>query len=177
VHVKKVKDALRALIFLPLTVSIGIGNHSPMNTPTPSAARQPILEELGSITQMRRGTLSERYVVRPAPNGGTVSFGPYFKFQIWQDGRNQTRSVTADEAPLLREDIANFHRFEQLCQQLAQLNIEHTLALRGTEAAAAHAITEKKTSKPNASPKNTAKRNTSSPKPAKSSPTGKNSKA
>ena len=145
-----------------------------MNTPTISAARQPILEELGSITQMRRGTLSEQYVERPAPNGGTVKFGPYFKFQIWQDGRNQTRSVTTDEAPLLREDIDNFHRFEQLCQQLAQLNIQHTIALRATEPAAAN--TEKKTSKLNTSPKNTAKQNSSSSKHAKNSPTKKNPK-
>ena len=145
-----------------------------MNTPTTSAARQPILEELGSITQMRRGTLSEQYVERPAPNGGTVKFGPYFKFQIWQDGRNQTRSVTTDEALLLREDIDNFHRFEQLCQQLAQLNIQHTIALRATEPVAAN--TEKKTSKLNTSPKNTAKQNSSSSKRAKNSPKKKNPK-
>jgi hypothetical protein len=110
----------------------------PMNTPNPCAARQSILEELGSITQMRRGTLSEQYVERPAPNGGTVRFGPYFKFQVWQEGRNHTRSVTNDEAMLLREDIDNFHRFEQLCQQLAQLNIQHTIALRDTGPAAAN---------------------------------------
>jgi hypothetical protein len=145
-----------------------------MNAPTPSTDRQPILEELGTITQMRRGTLSEQYVERPAPNGGTVRFGPYFKFQIWQDGRNQTRSVTTDEALLLREDIDNFHRFEQLCQQLAQLNIQHTIALRATEPAAAD--TEKKTSKPNTSPKNTAKQSFSSPKRARNSPKKKNPK-
>lgn len=145
-----------------------------MNTPTTSAARQPILEELGCITQMRRGTLSEQYVERPAPNGGTVRFGPYFKFQIWEDGRNQTRSVTADEALLLREDIGNFHRFEQLCQQLAQLNIQHTIALRANVPTAAD--TEKKTSKPNTSPKNTAKQSSSSPKRARNSPKKKNPK-
>jgi hypothetical protein len=134
-----------------------------MNTPPTTSARESILEELGSITQMRRGTLSEQYVERSAPNGGTVRFGPYFKFQIWQDGRNQTRSVTADEALLLREDIDNFHRFEQLCQQLAQLNIQHTLSLRAGQAAAAD-TPEKKTSNPNALRKNTGKPKSSSPK-------------
>ena len=139
-----------------------------MNAPSTTAGRQSILKELGSITRMRRGTLSERYVERSAPNGGTVRFGPYFKFQIWQDGRNQTRSVTADEAPLLREDIANFHRFEQLCQQLAQINIQHTLSLRAGQAAAAN-TEEKKTSGPNASRKNTGKPKASSPKPPRNS--------
>jgi hypothetical protein len=140
-----------------------------MNAPPTTAARESILEELGSITQMRRGTLSERYVERSAPNGGTVRFGPYFKFQIWQDGRNQTRSVTADEALLLREDIDNFHRFEHLCQQLAQINIQHTLCLRTEQAATAAYTAEKKTSGPNASRKNTEKPKASSPKPARNS--------
>lgn len=140
-----------------------------MNAPPTTAARQSILEELGSITQMRRGTLSERYVERSAPNGGTIRFGPYFKFQIWQDGRNQTRSVTADEALLLREDIDNFHRFEQLCQQLAQINIQHTLSLRTGQAATAADTAEKKTSGPNASRKNTGRPKASSPKPARNS--------
>lgn len=139
-----------------------------MNAPPTTAARQSILEELGSITRMRRGTLSERYVERSTPNGGTVRFGPYFKFQVWQDGRNQTRSVTAEEALLLREDIANFHRFEQLCQQLAQINVQHTLSLRTGQAAAANTA-QKKTSGPNASRKNTGKPKASSPKPARSS--------
>ena len=144
-----------------------------MNTPPTTAARESILEEIGSITQMRRGTLSERYVERSTSNGGTVKFGPYFKFQIWQDGRNQTRSVTADEALLLREDIANFHRFEQLCQQLAQINIQHTLSLRTGQAAAAADTAEKKTAGPNASRKNTRKPKASSPKPARNSSTKK----
>jgi hypothetical protein len=118
--------------------------------------------ELSGPPQMRRGTLSEQYVERPTTNGGTVKFGPYFKFQIWQDGRNQTRSVTTDEALLLREDIDNFHRFEQLCQQLAQLNIQHTIALRATEPAAAN--TEKKT--PNSIPRRKIPRNRTLPPPS-----------
>ena len=100
--------------------------------------------------------------------------GPFFKFQIWQDGRNQTRRVRADEAQILREDIDNFHRFEQLCGQLAQLNIQQTIDLRASTTTPETA--EKKTSKPNASPKNTAKPNNSSPKHAKNSPTKNNRK-
>ena len=146
-----------------------------MNTPPTTTTREAVLEQLSALTEMQRGTLSEQYFERTPPGGkGTVRLGPYYKFQVWQDGRNHTRSVPPGEAPALREDIANFHLFEQLTAQLAQLNIEHTLALRGAEtAAAAQATAEKKTSKPSASPKNTAKRSTSSPRPARSSPPGK----
>ena len=138
-----------------------------MNAPTDDATRESILGELGSITLMRRGTLSEQYFERPGPGGGTVRFGPYYKLQIWQEGRNHTRSVAAVEARVLREDIDNFHRFEELCGQLARINIRRTIELRAAEAAAATA--EKKTSKANASRKNTARRSTSSPRRAKGS--------
>jgi hypothetical protein len=150
-----------------------------MNAPTQpdSPLRHALLDQIAAITTMQPGTLAEEYREHPDPSGqGVVRRGPYFKYQLWQDGHNLSRRVPAEEAATLKLDLDNAKRFHQLTAQLAQLNIEHTLALRGTEAAAAHAIAEKKTSKPNASPKNTAKRNTSSPKPARSSPTGKNSK-
>ena len=145
-----------------------------MNAKTTPATRESILQHLSSITLMRRGTLSEQSFERKTPDGRTVRFGPYFKFQIWQDGRNQTRRVGADEARTLREDIDNFHRFEELCGQLSQLNIQQTIDLRASTTAQETA--GKKTSNPNASPKNTAKRNSSSTKRAKDSPKKKNNK-
>jgi hypothetical protein len=150
-----------------------------MNAPiqSDSPLRQTLLDQIAAITTMQPGALAEEYREHPDPSGqGVVRRGPYFKYQIWRDGHNLSRRVPADEAATLKLDIDNAKRFHQLTAQLAQLNIEHTLALRGTQTAAAHVIAEKKTSKPNASPKNTAKRNTSSPRPAKSSPTGKRSK-
>jgi len=83
---------------------------------------EALIEQLGSITHMQRGTLTEQYLQRPSPDGhGTVTLGPYFKFPVWEDGRNHTRSVPADEATALREDIANHHIFQQASQQLADL--------------------------------------------------------
>ena len=105
-----------------------------MNVQTTAATRESILQQLGAITLMRRGTLSEQFFERITPDGRTVCYGPYFKLQIWQDGRNQTRRVGADEAQILREDIDNFHRFELLCGQLAQLNIQQTSDLRASTA-------------------------------------------
>jgi len=130
---------------------------------------EALIEQLGSITHMQRGTLTEQYLQRPSPDGhGTVTLGPYFKFQVWEDGRNHTRSVPADEATALREDIANHHIFQQASQQLADQIIARTRQLRASQHAAksdSAPTAEKKTSKPNASPKNTAKRSNSSPKP------------
>lgn len=144
-----------------------------MNTPASGPTREEILEELAALELMQRGTLSEQYFERPSPDGkGTVRLGPYFKFQVWQDGRNHTRSVPAEQAPDLRQDIANHHRFGQLCGQLAQLNIEHTRVLRAAEAASAaggERAAAKKNSARSASPKGTAKRKHSSAKRGRAS--------
>lgn len=150
-----------------------------MNTPTQpdSLLRQALLDQIASITTMRPGTLAEEYREHPSPDGrGTVRLGPYYKYQVWQDGRNVSKRVPVAEAATLKLDTQEAKLFHQLTEQLAQLNIQHTIALRATEAADAVMITEKKTSNPNALPKNTAKRNSSSPKRAKGSPKKKNNK-
>lgn len=142
-----------------------------MNAPalTDSPLRQALLDQIAAITTMQLGSLAEEYREHPDASGqGTVRRGPYFKHQVWQDGRNSSRRVPADEAATLKLDIDNAKRFHQLTAQLADLNVQHTLALRAAGTAAA--TVEKKTSNPNVLPKNTAKRNTSSPRSASGSP-------
>ena len=149
-----------------------------MNAPTypNSPLRQDLLEQIASITTMRPGTLAEEYREHPSPDRrGIERLGPYFKHQVWQDGRNVSRRVPAAEATTLKHDIEEAKRFHQLTAQLAQLNFEHTIALRAAETAAG-AIAEKKTSKPNASQKNTAKQNSTSPKRARDSPKRRNNR-
>lgn len=139
--------------------------------------RQALLDQIASITTMLPGSLAEEYREHPSPDGrGTVRLGPYFKHQVWQDGRNVSRRVPATEAATLRLDTEEAKRFEQLTRQLAQLNIQHTIALRAAETAESGMIAEKKTSNPSASPKNTAKRNSTLPKRAKGSLKKKNRK-
>jgi len=150
-----------------------------MNTPPQpdSQLRQSLLDRIAAITTMRPGTIAEEYRERPSPDGsGIVRLGPYFKHQVWQDGRNVSKRVPAAEAATLKLDIEQAKLFDQLTDQLAQLNIEHTVALRAADTPASGVNTEKKTSKTNASTKNTAKRNSSSPRRAKNSPARKKGK-
>lgn len=151
-----------------------IGKIARMKT-QPDTTRESLIEQINSLTLMRRGTLSEQYFTRTSSDGRKVRLGPYFKFQIWQDGRNITRRVDAGEAATLREDVANHHHFERLCRELAELNIAHTIALREEESKATTTAgaAEKKTSKPTALRKNTARRKASSSKREKRSRGGK----
>jgi hypothetical protein len=136
--------------------------------------RQSLLDDLASITTMRPGTLAEEYRQHPSPDGkSTIRLGPYYKHQIWQDGRNITRRVPAAEAALLKEDIEEARRYHRITGQLAELNIRNTIAMRAARPASDPAAVEKKTSRANASPKNTAKQSISSDKRAKGSRGGK----
>lgn len=103
----------------------------------------------------------------PPPGEGTVRLGPYFKHQVWKDGRNLSRRVPEAEAALLREDIDNAKRFEQLTDDLARLNIERTLALRAAPAPASDADPgeRKKNSTRKRAAKGSPKRKPSSRKP------------
>lgn len=148
------------------------------STPSHTPSRTAILADIADITTMQRGTLAEEFRERPDPQGkGTIRLGPYFKHQCWEDGRNLSRRVPPQEVPLLREDLANYERFEQLTGQLVSLTVADTRALRASQSAAAqhndsaadHAARAKKNSRSNASPKGTAKAKPSSPRCARAS--------
>ena len=90
-----------------------------------------LLDEMASIPTMERGKLTAEYRTRPSQDGsGTVSLGPYYKYQVWENGRNVTRRIPAEQAGVLEGDIANYNHFNELSATFAQTVIERTRALR-----------------------------------------------
>lgn len=139
-----------------------------MNTPTHSrqSARKALIDQIANITTMQPGTLAEEWREHPDPDGpGTVRRGPYYKHQVWRAGRNVSRRVPASEAAQLREDIDSAKRFEHLTDELARINIEHTLELRSSQATAGASAESKKNSRPRPSGSALPKPKRSSPKP------------
>jgi len=139
-----------------------------MNTQPASsqASRRSLLDQIAAITTMQPGTLAEEWRERPGPPGeDSVRLGPYFKHQVWKDGRNLSRRVPPQEATHLRGDIDNAKRFEQLTAELAQVNIEYTLALRVSQGQSTDAQESKKNSRPKQAAKGLPKQKPSSPKP------------
>jgi hypothetical protein len=89
-----------------------------MNTkPTP----QSVLHDLAQIQQMERGTLS---VIRQGPAG------PYYNHQCYEEGKNVSRYVPAEQVSQIKKAIEDYHRFQELAQQYAQLMVEKTRAER-----------------------------------------------
>lgn len=83
--------------------------------------RTRLLEQMAAIATLERGTLSP-YRFQDRAN----SSGPYHKLQRWQDGKNHTRHVSADELPAVQAALAGYAQFRQLTEQYADWVIEET---------------------------------------------------
>lgn len=131
---------------------------------------QSLLKQISEITTMQRGKLTEEYRTRPAKGSAdAIRLGPYFKLQAWENGHNVSRRVPVSEVPTLKEDLANFERFNQLTSELAEEIITRTRAQRQSVASdEASAISAKKNSTKKRARKDIAKRKRSLRKPKRS---------
>ena len=73
-----------------------------------------LLKQIAAIPAMERGTLSLH------------SSGRHHKLQRWQEGRNHTRHVPADELPALQSALAGYAQYRQLTGQYADWVIAET---------------------------------------------------
>jgi hypothetical protein len=80
-----------------------------------------LLEQMAAIPAMERGKLSP-YTFKERSSAS----GPYHKLQRWQEGRNHTRHVSADELPAVQSALAGYAQFRQLTEQYADLVIGET---------------------------------------------------
>jgi len=86
--------------------------------PTP----QSILQQIAQIQRMDQGVVS---VLRQGPQG------PYYNHQCYENGRNVSRYVPAEQVPELKEDLENYRHFQELVKQYVQLQVEKTRTERG----------------------------------------------
>lgn len=86
--------------------------------------RAQILQQMEQIQTMERGSLQEES--RPSKQDPTHANGPYFKHQIWQNGRNRTRRVPRREADSLAQAIAGRQQFEQLAEEFVETTVAMT---------------------------------------------------
>jgi hypothetical protein len=88
-----------------------------MNSPT----KQQLLQQISSILAMERGKLSA-YSFKDRTGHG----GPYHKLQQWEDGKNRTRYVPADELTDVEAALAGYAQYQELTRQYADLVIAQT---------------------------------------------------
>jgi predicted deacylase len=73
-----------------------------------------LLGQIAAIPAMERGKLSPH------------SSGRHQKLQCWQEGRNHTRHVAADELPTVESALAGYAQYRPLAEQYADLVIQET---------------------------------------------------
>ena len=73
-----------------------------------------LLQHIAAIPAMERGKLSPH------------SSGRHQKLQCWQEGRNHTRHVAADELPAVESALAGYAQYRQLTEAYADLVIQET---------------------------------------------------
>ena len=71
---------------------------------------------------MEQGSLKPEYR-RGADN---TQLGPYFKHQVWRNGRNVSRRVPAAEVARLKQAIENRQTCEKLSTEFIDLNVQQT---------------------------------------------------
>ena len=84
--------------------------------------RDQILQQMAQIDTMEYGSLHAEH--RPAQGGGTT--GPYYKHQVWEQGKNLSQRIPAAEAPALQSALTNRQRFEALARDYIALTVQLT---------------------------------------------------
>jgi hypothetical protein len=87
--------------------------------------RTHLIQQMTFLQSMEHGSLKAEYRTSSA-GGQTSQVGPYYKHQVWQNGRNVSQRISAEEAPGLQAAIANRQRFEALAAQFVDLTVAHT---------------------------------------------------
>ena len=85
-----------------------------------------------AIDCMQKGSLTEEYRLTQV-DGETVRRGPYYKYQLWKDGKNVSKRVPADQVPELQRSIAGLDEFKELCGEYVDTTIEMTEATCANE--------------------------------------------
>ena len=84
--------------------------------------RTHLIQKMASLPSMEHGSLKAEYRTSSA-GGQTCQVGPYYKHQVWQNGRNVSQRISAQEAPGLQAAIANRQRFEALAAQFVDSSV------------------------------------------------------
>ncbi|MGO8699708.1 MAG: hypothetical protein ACLQVY_18565 [Limisphaerales bacterium] len=85
--------------------------------------RQIILQKMARIDQMEYGSLKAEY---RAGAEADHPLGPYFKYQVWREGKNHSERVAGPRAQQLRQAVEGRQQFEQWAQECIHLTVEHT---------------------------------------------------
>jgi len=84
--------------------------------------RRKILDELGQLEQIRRGSLTDQFVEVPTRDGRSHRRGPYPLYTYKSGGKTVSLRLSGSEqVGRYREQVRAGHRFQELTRELMEL--------------------------------------------------------
>jgi hypothetical protein len=85
--------------------------------------REEILEEMGAMRSLRRGTINEQYFRAGSKRAREGAMrGPYYVLSRNEGGKTRSRRLTSrEQLEQTRRDVAAHKRFKHLCSEYAEL--------------------------------------------------------
>lgn len=90
------------------------------------ARREQILQEMGAIDRICRGSLS-RQMFKARRRGKPIRRGPYYILQRWFAGKNLCERVSAEQLEPVRQGVEGYQRFRQLADEFVEVSEQITL--------------------------------------------------
>jgi len=87
--------------------------------------REQILQQIGAIDRLRRGSLSRQFFKTPRPDAKAQQ-GPYFVLQGYIQGKKFSQRVPAQQAPQVEPLVANYKRFVELAEEFVTVTDQIT---------------------------------------------------
>jgi hypothetical protein len=86
-------------------------------------ARQGILDQIGLIEEMRRGSVIRQFLkIRLKGKRRPVLCGPYALFTFKKKGKTISRRLhDLEEIRRLEQQVENYHLFQRLCRRLVEI--------------------------------------------------------
>lgn len=92
--------------------------------------REEIFQALARVGDMRRGSVVAQYLkISVRGKAHPVRCGPYYLFSCKVQGKTRSRRVRGAEMEKLRQEVDNYHRYQQLNRELIEVS-EKICALR-----------------------------------------------
>ncbi len=85
------------------------------------ARRREILEEMGKLDLVRRGSVCEQILRPRARDGRWHECGPYAVYTVKRGGRTVSKRLSFEERDRYREQVSACHRLQALTRELIEL--------------------------------------------------------
>ena len=100
--------------------------------------RLAIVEKIGKIRHMRRGTINEQYLSVRQKGKDPIRRGPYFVLSKNDDGKTKSSRLRKNELEQVQQDVEAYKEFQKLSK--AYVDVTEALAMHEREDGGSDAV-------------------------------------